>query len=57
MGESGVLVTIKGGNELGDEDGDQLVEEQKQWIRKKVELPYFNGSDLTGWLACVEKFF
>ena len=45
------------GKEAKEEEEIELVEEQKQWIRKKVELPYFDGSDPTGWLARAENFF
>ena len=48
---SGVQPIIEEGKDFGDEEENELADKQKQWIRKKVELPYFDGSDLTGWLA------
>ena len=40
----------------GDKAGE-LKEEEKQWIKRKVELPNFDGSDPARWLAQVEKLF
>ena len=40
--------------EPGDEEWE---EEQKQWVKKKVELPNFDGSNPTRWLAQAKKFF
>ena len=35
----------------------ELEEEKKQWVKRKVELPNFDGSDPTSWIARAERFF
>ena len=42
---------------MQDEEVDEIEEEKKYWLRRKVELPNFDGSDPTGWLIRAEKFF
>ena len=45
------------GRDAREEEEKELVEDQKQWIKRKVELPNFDGEDLMGWLARAKKFF
>ena len=40
------------------QDEKEMVEDEtKQWVRRKVDLPNFDGNDPTGWLVRAEKFF
>ena len=51
MGGLGVQPVILEEKGVRDEVVDELEQEKKQWIRRKVELLNFNGSDLMGWLV------
>ena len=47
----GIQSTPQEEKSVHDEEAQELEEEKKQWVRRKVKLPNFDGSDLIGWIA------
>ena len=57
VGSSGVQQDLPTGQNLQGGDRREFEEDERHWIKRKVELPNFDGNDPNGWLARAEKFF
>ena len=55
--ESGIQSKLHDEKSVHEMEVRELEEEKKWWVRRKVELPNFDGSDPNGWLARAERFF
>ena len=57
LGDSGVKTNHQEDRSVQEDETGELEEEKKQTIRRKVELPNFDGSDPNGWMARAEIIF
>ena len=55
--DSGVQSDLQNGKVGREEEEEVADDDKKYWIRRKVELPNFDGNDPSGWLIRAEKFF